>query len=277
VDLPPLPFPAAQLDRLCATATAVAQIGAALGINLLQPGAGARLAGSLASLRLSWPRLMPQLAPLSANLAATVQLATALSVIGQARTLLGLDLLAPGAALQLQLALAVPAVAMPPAAGLPPVLQARVAAYARLGQAASLLGGVNRLLPALEVLARLQLPALSLPAAALGTLSLLLSLRQNLGAVLGLAPQAGDFALRLQARLQPLWALAALKLPAPGLSAPPLPAWPGAGFEATLSTLAALPLAAVAQLKWPELGAPGLMAGVALSGQLAAPECCGRH
>ena len=71
----------------------------------------------------------------------------------------------------------------PPQVAIPLQLSARLAAYAKLAATAQAFGGFGRLLPALELLARLELPSLGDGIGALATLSLLLGLRTSIAAV----------------------------------------------------------------------------------------------
>jgi hypothetical protein len=274
--LPPLPLPAFAIDQICATATAAIQLALHLGIDLAHPQGPAQLALSLGSLQLLLPRLLPLLAMLRVDLAGALQLSMALSLIATARTTLGIDLLAPGAALALKLALAarlavaVPALTLPA----PPALVLRVAAYARLAEAASAFGGIGRLIPALQLIARLQLPVLGLPVPALAALSLAIGLRAGIASTLGLDVALPGLALRLQAALQPLWALSATAALATGGAPASLPTL-GVGFALDAQALASLGLGALAGLRLPDLGPLSLFASVAGAGGLASPACCG--
>jgi len=274
--LPPLPLSPFAIEQISATASAASQLALHLGIDLLHADGPARLALMLGSLRFALPGLLPLLATLRVDLVAAMPLSLALSTIARARTALGIDLLAPNAALALKLALAArfgaPAL---PALPAPPAITVRVAAYAKLALAASAFGGVGRLLPALQLIASIRLPSLGLPLPGLAALSLLIGLREALQATLGLDATLPDLQMRLQMALRPLWSLSALATPGTG-SPLPLPAL-SARFALDAQALAGLGLGALAGLRLPDFGPLSLFASVAGAGALAAPDCCGAH
>jgi hypothetical protein len=275
--LPPLPVPPALVEQIAATATATSQLALGLGVDLLHPDGPARLALTLRSLHTNLPRLLPLPVALSADLAGRMNLSLALSTIAGVRASLGIDLLAPGAALALRPALA--ATLGAPAPALSPVqlrLAARLSAYARLALAAQGLGGIACLLPALDLLARLELPRFGLSVAPLASLSLLLGLRHQIQAVLGIDPLSAQLQARLTAALRPLWALPALQFQLPVAGAPAWPALP-ASFALDAQALAGLGpgLGALARLQLPNLAPFSLVASLAAAGGLAAADCCG--
>ena len=274
--LPPLPLPPLMIDRIAATATAVAQLSAGLGISLLQPQGPARLALSLGSLQLRLPQLLALLAALKLDLNGAMNLALVLSTIANARASFGIDLLAPGAALALKLALSATLGLQAPSPPVSAALAARLSGYARLSLAATSFGGIGRLLPALELLARIRLPVLAWPVGPLASLSLLLGLRDSIRAVLGIDASLPGLQLRLQAALRPLWGLAALQLPAAATARLSLPSL-GAGFALDVQALAGLDLAAIATLKLPDLAPVSLVASLSAAAGLASPDCCGSH
>lgn len=268
--LPPLPIPLALVDHISASATAVGQLALGLGINLLVPGAPARLALTLRSLHVNLHRVLPLPMSLMADLPGAMNLSLALSTIASLRASLGIDLLAPGAAIALKGALA-PALSMAPLPAARVQLAARLAAYAKLAAAAKLLGGFGNLLPALELMARLDLPRLALNPGPLATLSLMLGLRSNLQAVLGLDPLAADLPLRLSAALRPLWSLPSFALPAASSVASTALA---ASFAADAHVLAGMGLGSIAKLQLPNLAPLSLVASLSAAGDLAAADCC---
>lgn len=261
--LPPLPISLALVEQISATATAASQLALGLGIDLLAQNGPSQLALSLRSLHLNLPRLLPLPLALTANLSGAMSLSLALSLIAQLRATLGVDLLAPSAALALRLALSA-------APSVPLHLSARLAAYAKLALAAQAFGGIGRLLPSLQLLASLQLPSIAINLWPLGVLSMLLGLRANIQALLGSGPLA-NLQLSLTAALRPLWALPQLALSAStGAGLPAL----GVNFAANAQALLGLNLGLVAGLRLPNLAPFSLMASVALAGGLTSPGCC---
>ncbi len=271
--LPPLPIPLPQLELIAASATALGQLSLGLGIDLLAPNGPSQLALTLRSLHLNLPRLLPLPIGLTADLPATLSLSMALSTIASVRAGFGIDLLSPGAGLALKLALA-PTLALPlPTASQRP-LALRLAAYAKLALAAQAFGGVGRLLPALQLLARLQLPTIGVGLGPLAALSLRLGLRSQLVA-LGLDLHAPNLALRLNAALRPLWALPPLGL---SLSAAAgAVTWPSLlpRFALDAQALAGLNLRLAARLPLPNLAPFSMVASIAAAGGLASADCCG--
>jgi len=274
--LPPLPLPPLVIEQIAATATSVSQLALHLGIDLMHADGLARLSLSLGSLRALLPSLASLLATLRVDLAGAMRLSLGLSLVATARTALGIDLLAPNATLALKLALAARLGAPAPLPAMAPALLARVSAYARLAAAATAFGGIDRLVPALGLVARLQLPNLALPVPALASLSLLVGLRDALTTTPGLDATLPGLQLRLQAAIRPLWSLSALVVaagPVGGLALPPL----GVRFALDAQALAGIGLGTVARLRLPDLAPLSLLASVAGAAALAAPDCCGAH
>jgi hypothetical protein len=270
--LPPLPIPLALVEQVSASATAASQLALGLGIDLLDAGGPSRLALTLRSLHINLPQLLPLPLPLTANLAGAMSLSMALSTMASVRASLGIDLLAPGAALALKLALA-PTLALSPPSPIQLRLMLRLSAYAKLAAAARAFGGFGRLMPALELLARIELPRFSLNVGPLATLSLLLGLRANIQALLHIDPLDANLQLRLSAALRPLWALPSLSLSA---SAAMGATWtpPGASFALDAQAIAGLGLGAISRLQLPHLAPFSLVASLAAAGGLASPDCC---
>jgi len=266
--LPPLPQPSVQIEQIAASATAVQQLAIGFGIDPLAAGGPSRLVLALRSLRLHLPQV-PLPPVFSLGMRGAMSLALALSTIARVRAMFGIDLLAPGAALALKAALAA-SVPPPPMA---PVLALRIAAYAKLAAAAQAFGGVGRLMPALQMLARLELPSLDAGVGPLAMLSLFLGLQASIRSTLGLDPSAPDLQLRLAAALRPLAALPPIAIGAALSTAAPMPSLPSS-FALDAQAIAGLGLGALASLRLPNLAPLSLAASVSAAAGLASPDCC---
>lgn len=271
--LPALSLSQAAVAQIGATMTAAAQINSALGINLFAPGAAARLAIAVQPLSLAAPRLGVLLGQIPA--AQLAPLSLTLSTIVAVRAAFGVNLLAPGAAMQLSAAFAA---GLPGFPAMSPAVAQQISAYATLAFAANVAGGVNNLMPALNVMAQLQLPALAIDLGSLAGLAALVNLAASLQSALQLSPVTIDLSAQVQAALAPLAALPPLSLPPLSGDMPALP--PGfsmslPGFAASAQALASMNLSALVNLSLPPLAPLSLVASIAGNAGLATTSPCG--
>ncbi|MCE9638430.1 MAG: hypothetical protein K8T90_22235, partial [Planctomycetes bacterium] len=213
--LPPLPIPAVQLSAM---ASAVAQIKAGFGVNLLAPGAAAQLsltvrtmAMNLGSLGIG-PASLPTVPPVQfirfAGQAAGVMSLTAA---------LGLPALAAGGALQLQAALDALATVQIPMPAIPPAvatLSAAASLAAALGIDLGAPGGIPQLVAAIQFLIAFPVPTFTFPLLPLAALAEALAAMANLEALTGVRPGLPGFNVAFQARMAPLFTLPNLRLDA---------------------------------------------------------------
>ena len=272
LSLPPLPISLNLVEQISATATAVEALTANLGFSPLAPGGASQLALAITPLKLSLAALLPLL-PLMPNLASLTSLSLALRCVATLRATLGVDLLLPKVALNVNAALGLPGA---PAAPLSPVAMhaaTRAMAYAKLSAAMAILGGPPHLLPMLRLAAQIRLPQMPGNLNLLALLAALLGLRANL-----LALGFSNFSLAaiadLRLQLKPLLTLPPLALNLTGLGgASALPTL-NANFMLSAQAIAGLNLAAIANLKLPNLAPLTLIASVAAGGGLSSPAAC---
>jgi len=272
LSLPALPLSLNMIAQISATATAAAQLRAALGFNPSAGSAGTSGLGlAVSSLNFNISGLLPLL-PLLPALPALTRLSLALSTMAALRANFGIDLLAPGAALRINALFGLPGAALP-APRLNMAAVARAQAYASLSAAATAFGGPALLLPSLRLMASLRLP--TLPAQHLNLLALLaalLGLRANLTA-LGLGVNLSASAMAsLRLALRPMLTLPALDIRMPA-SVTPLPSL-NASFMASAQAIAALNLSAALGLRLPSLAPLTLLANVTMAGSLGRASAC---
>jgi hypothetical protein len=135
--------------------------------------------------------------------------------------------------------------------------------------AANLMGGLGNLIPALRLLATLQLPVLRFNVMALGNLAALLALMAQLRIGLGINPLAAGATAQIRAALSPLSLLPNLNV-SMAAAITPLPP----GFNVSARALARLNFSPLLGLRLPNLLPLSLAASVAGSGGLAVSVPC---
>jgi hypothetical protein len=209
--LPPLPIPPMQLALMAALPPMAAHIQSTMRINPLcplPPHVSARLDMTFSMLN--------GLALTPLVIGPLLQLGCTLSTIASVKAMLGVNLLAPNAAVHLNAALS--AVAN---LALPINLQALTTAshYALLASVAGSLGvnlaaGIGPLAAALNVAVAVRLPSLGFNPALLTELLAALAALAMIRNTLRIDPFHADFSTRLSASLAPLALLAAVNVPA---------------------------------------------------------------
>ncbi|MBI4696806.1 MAG: hypothetical protein HY749_22605 [Gammaproteobacteria bacterium] len=274
LSLPPLPISLNLVEQISATATAIETLTANLGFSPCAPGGASRLSLSMTPLKLSLAALLPLL-PLMPHLATLTSLSLALRCVATLRARLGVDLLIPKVALSVNAALGLPGAAAAPLSPVAMRAAARAAAYAKLAAAAAIFGGPLQLLPTLRLAAQIRMPQMPGNLNLLALLAALLGLRANLLA-LGISNLSVGAIADLRLQLKPLLTLPPLALNATGLAGASTLPMLNANFMLSAQAIAGLNLAALANLRLPNLAPLTLIASVASSGGLSSPAACSR-
>jgi hypothetical protein len=275
LNLPALPLPSVKLAQLASVAPTLALARQAFGVNVLAPNASAQLALAFDSINLL------QIPPLpSVPVGPLLQVSGLVSMVMSIRATFGIDLLAPGAGVQLQAALnAMASLSLPTI----PAPVAQISMVAAIAAALGIdLAGPNaaaRLSAALSMLATLRLPKLTIPLLPLAELLALLAALANIQAGLGVNPLGFGASAAISARLAPLGALSP-SLPlslgataAAGAAASSASALMALDMRLVPSLALALRLPALA-LPLPDLGPLALAAQLALgTGAHASSPC----
>lgn len=272
LSLPPLPVSFHLVEQISATATAMETLHAGLGVSPLAPGGASTLALAITPLKFNLAALMPLL-PRLPLLPSLTSLSLALSCVAMLRARLGIDLLAPKVALNVNAALGLPGAN--PAAPLSPLAAqaaARARAYAKLSAAAAIFGGPPKLLPSLRLAAQIRLPQIPGNMNLLALLAALNGLRANLAA-LGITHLSAAAIADLRVQLRPLTLLPPLALNLNSLASPGALPMLDANFMLSAQAIAALKLSAVANLQLPNLAPLSLLANVSAVG-LSSPAAC---
>lgn len=267
LNLPPLPIPPLKLAAAATLAATAGQLKA-LGINIFSPSAGAQISALINLFGLlPFPQIpLPDIGPL----------ASVCSTLLMVKASLGIDLMAPGAAVALQASLDAMASATAhlglPSAGSLSVL-AQYSAVASLAAACGVGLDFGAMLPKLSLVASLQIPGLP-PGLNLAALLHLLAALLAAKNLFGINPLAIGVTAKLGLALEPLKLLASVKMSESLMAAAGAAAGLGSiNLSANFSAIASANLSAFASLKLPNLAPLSLVAAV--STQARGMSSCG--
>ncbi len=258
LSLPALPIPGATLAAMAGLAATAGQLQSGLGINVFSASAHAQISALMGLFNLlPFDALtLPDIGPLG----------SLCSTLLMVKASLGINLLAPGAAVALQASLnamasAAVAVAIPgPTLG----LLASYSAVANLAAAAGVGMNFGALGASLSAVASLQIPALSVSPLGLGKLLQYLAALAACKNLFGINPFAVGMTAQLGLALAPLQALASVTM-SESLSAAAGAAMAAGSINlnANFSAIAKADLSALIGLKLPSLAPLSMVAAIA--------------